>query len=103
MRKAVNPDALGEQVRESYLREAEITLGIACGEGEILAVFRNVPVSMISRFRLLEESGVLLYTISASDSSSRARVHEVAAVRDKARKTTHLVAHRTRYRTAHFA
>ena len=101
MRKAVNAHAVEEQFRESYLREAEAANGITSGEGEILAVFRNVPVSMISRFRLLAESGVLLYTISTSDSSTQARVHEVAAVRDKARMTTHLVAHRTKYKTVH--
>jgi hypothetical protein len=103
MRRAVKSHASGEDVGESYLREAEIANGIPSGEAEILAVFRNVPISMISRFRLLEESGVLLYTLSASPNASRAQVHEVAAIRDKVRKTTHLVAHRTRYRTAHIA
>ncbi len=103
MRRAIDPDSVGEEIRASFLRDAEAANGINFSDAEVLAVFRNVPLSLISRFRLLVESGVLLYTVSDLENSSRARVHDVAAIRDRVRNTTHLVAHRTRYQTANLA
>jgi hypothetical protein len=103
IRRAINSNSVGEEVRATFLREAEASNGINPRDAEVLAVFQNVPLSLISRFRLVVESNVLLYTISDLRNSSRARVHDVAAVRDKVRNTTHLVAHRTRYRTANLA
>lgn len=103
IRRAIDIHSIGGEVAESYLREAEAGNGIPCADAEILAVFRNVPISMISRFRILEERGVLLYTLAPPQNASRAQVHEVAAVRDKVRKVTCLVAHRSRYNTARIA
>ena len=100
VRRSVNLESMSSSVSASFLREAAAIKGVESGAGELLAVFRNVPLAMISRVCFLEERGVLLYTTSSSAEPSRTRVHDIAAVRDRTTQKTHLVAHRTRYKTA---
>ncbi len=100
LRRSVNLESLSSSISAGFLREATEIKGVQSGAGELLAVFRRVPLAMISRVCFLEERGVLLYTIPSSGEPSRTRVHDLAAVRDRRTQKTHLVAHRTRYKTA---
>ncbi len=100
MRRSADLNAVDTRVYESFVCEAEAVNGLAGNQTELLAIFRCVPVAMISRFRFLEESRMLFYTISSSNCPSCTRVHDLAAVRDNSSRTVRLVAHRTRYRTA---
>jgi hypothetical protein len=99
-RTSLNVSELSSQVCDSFLREAEVSKGVPAQRSQLLAVFRNVPVALISKIRFLEQRGVILYTLIQTDDQSRTRVHDMAAVRDVEKNEVHLVAHRTRYRTA---
>ncbi len=100
VRRSVNLESINSGVSASFLREAAAIKGIDSGAGELLAIFRSIPLAMISRVCFLEERGVLLYTISSPGGPSSTRVHDLAAVRDRSTRKTHLVPHRTRYKTA---
>ncbi len=102
-RRSVNVQDLGLQESEKLVHEAETVRGMAPGRGELLAVFPNVPIEIISRMRFMPESRQLLYTLMPKPDLSRTRVHEVIAVRDRQTGETHLVPHRTRYRMAFFS
>ncbi len=99
MRVAVSADALSLRECESYVREAQVLKGIAADSGELLAVFRRVPVEAVARLRFIASKKLLFFTMSAGRCSGVCRLHDVAAVRD-ANGATHLVAHRTRFQTA---
>ncbi len=99
-RESLDLNQLSLAMRESFLREAEVTKGIPMQGAELMGVFRNVPVALISKIRFLDRRKVILYTLTQADENSRTRVHDLAAVRDVEKDVTHLVAHRTRYRTA---
>lgn len=88
-----------ESERESFLQEATALKGVAPGRGELLAIFRNVPIEVVSRLRFVRETGTIHYNLTFNPSLRRTRVHDLAAVRDAATDEIHLVAHRTRYRT----
>lgn len=100
VRRSLNLQTISPALRESFLREAEAMNDVAPGQGELLAVFRNVPLAMVSRLRFLEKSGIVLYTIASASNPSRTRVHDMGAVLDRAKQVTHLVAHRTRCKMA---
>lgn len=88
-----------ESERESFLREAAALKGVAPGRGELLAIFRNVPIEIVSRLSFTKETGMIHYNLTFNPSLRRTRVHDLAAVRDVSTDEIHLVAHRTRYRT----
>lgn len=102
-RRGIDLGSLGDADRLDYLREAEVLRGVPPERGELLAVFRKVPVELVGRIRFLAESGLLLYTIARAPGLQRTRLHDLAAVRNKDSGGVHLVAHRTRYRTAFLA
>ncbi len=99
-RTSVALETLNPQIRDSFVREAEVAKGIPRERLELVGVFRNIPTASISKIRFLDQRGVVLYTLVPTDDHSRIRVHDVAAVRDIEKEEIHLVAHRTRYRTA---
>jgi hypothetical protein len=98
MRISVEIDNLAHSERQSFLREAEVLKRIPSERAELMAVFRHVPIEVISQLRLLAEKRVLLFTISEGARTST-RVHDMAAVRDKASKEIYMIPHRTRYRS----
>jgi len=102
-RRGIDLGSLGDGDRLDYLREAEVLRGVPPERGELLAVFRKVPVELVGRIRFLAESGLLLYTIARTPGLQRTRLHDLAAVRNRDSGGVHLVAHRTRYRTAFLA
>ena len=102
-RRGIDLASLGDGDRLDYLREAEVLRGVPPERGELLAVFRKVPVELVGRIRFLAESGLLLYTITRAPGLQRTRLHDLAAVRNRDSGSVHLVAHRTRYRTAFLA
>ncbi len=85
--------------KESFLREAAAIKGVAPEAGELLAVFRNVPIEVVSRLSYSQESRTIFYYLTLGPGVRRTRVHDIAAVLDKATREIHLVPHRTRYRT----
>ncbi len=99
MRVAAPREALTLRDCEGYLREAEVLKGVPVDSGELLAVFRRVPVEGVARLRFVASERLLLFTMAAGRCGGVWHLHDVAAVRD-ANGATHLVAHRTRFQTA---
>jgi hypothetical protein len=99
VRSSIDIDSLPDSEYEGFLREAEILKGLPVGRCELQAVFRNIPVELISQIRFLEEQKTIVYSISESR-RTRTRVHDMAAVRDTNNQEIHLVPHRTRFRWA---
>jgi len=97
MQTSINIDELQDSERKGFLREAENLKHIPTGRAELLAVFRHVPIEVISRMCFLEEKRIILYCISGEPRRTRTRVHDMAAVRDTASREIHLVLHRTRF------
>jgi hypothetical protein len=83
----------------SFLREAEAVRGVPPGRGELLAVFPNVPIEIVSRLRFVQDRNLIIFTLALPISARSTRLHDLAAVRDLSTKVVHLVAHRTRYKT----
>jgi hypothetical protein len=98
MRSAVPPDCLSLRDYASYTNEAETQKGMTPGSGELLAVFRSVPVEGVAKLRFIEPKKLLFFTMSPGWQTATCRVHDVAAVRDPG-GATHIVAHRTRFKT----
>ena len=97
-RASVRIEKLRDSERAGFIREAEILKGIPADRAELLAVFRHVPIEIISRLRFLAENKIILYSISRDAKRTHTRVHDMAAVRDVANKEIHLVPHRTQFR-----
>ncbi len=97
-RTSLEVDALKDSERNGFLHEATMLKGIPADRVELLAVFRHVPVEMISRLRFLAETKTIIYSISGEPRRTHTRVHDLAAVRDKANREIHLVPHRTKFR-----
>jgi hypothetical protein len=97
-RASISLDQLKDTERSSFLREAEILKGIPIGKGDILAIFRHVPIELISRLRLLADQTAILYSISRENRPTQTRVHDMAAIRDISNQEVHLIPHRTQYR-----
>jgi hypothetical protein len=98
-RGSVEIGALKRSEREELLREAEAQKGIAPGESELIALFRNVPVEMISRLHFLAEKKMIYFSISQEPIRTRTRVYDMAAVRNISSREIHLISSRTHYRS----
>jgi hypothetical protein len=98
-RASIKIDQLQDSERSSFLREAEILKGIPCGRVELLAVFRHVPIEVISRLRLLADQRAILYSISREFTPTVTRVHDMAAIRDITSQEVFLIPHRAQYRS----
>jgi hypothetical protein len=85
--------------REGFLREAESQKGVPASNGELLALFRNVPVEIISKAHYVEEKKLLLYTLDSERNPSRTRLHDLGIVRDSVAAKTHMVVHRTQFKS----
>ena len=80
------------------MREAEALKGIPAERAELLAVFRHVPIEIISRLRYVAENHILVFSISRLSGPTSTRVHDMAAVRDIVSQDVHLIPHRTQFR-----
>jgi hypothetical protein len=99
VRASVRIDRLQDSERKGFLHEAEVLKGIPAERAELFAVFRHVPIEVVSRLRLLTEQKAILYTISRERKPVQTRVHDMAAVRDKGNQEVYLIPHRTQYRS----
>jgi hypothetical protein len=97
--RAVEPVEMNDAERASFLREAAALKGVTPDRGELLAVFRNVPIEIVSRLSFNKESRTIVYRLTFNPTLRRTRVHDIAAVLDSASGEIHLVPHRARYRT----
>jgi hypothetical protein len=97
--RAMEPSMLNENERASFLREAAALRGVTPDQGELLAVFRSVPIEVVSRLSFNKESRTIVYKLTFNPALRRTRVHDLAAVLDTASGEIHLVPHRARYRT----
>jgi hypothetical protein len=98
-RTSVRIKELRDSERKGFLREAEVLKGVPSDRAELLAVFRHVPIEVVSRLRFLAEKNTIVYSISQEVNPIRTRVHDLAAVLDIASKEIHLVAHRTQFQS----
>lgn len=102
-RTGVPPAEISTDDAALFTREAEELHGIAADRAELLTFFRRVPIDAISRLRLTENATKLLFEVTSSRNRTRARVHDLAAVRDTGNSEVYLVPHRNRYHTAHLS
>jgi hypothetical protein len=100
VRSGIDINLLSAADYESFLHEAEILKNLPANGCELLAVFRNVPIELISNLSYLADRNVIVYRISAKSHRTRTRVHDMAAVLNTASQEIHLVPHRARYRSA---
>jgi predicted transcriptional regulator len=98
-RESTCVEQLEDSERNSFLREAEVLKRISSDKAELLAVFRHVPIEVISRLRFLADSREILYTIQDESKRTQTRVHDLAVIRDTASQEIHLVPHRTKSRS----
>jgi hypothetical protein len=99
-RKSADIKRMAEAEYQSFIREAEILKSIPAERGELLAVFRHVPIEMISQLRFVADRNAIEYSVSMNSQRTQTRVHDMAAVRNVVSGEIHLFAHRTSYRTA---
>jgi hypothetical protein len=97
--KTVKVQELPDSERSGFLHEAEVLKGIPADQAELLAVFRHVPIEVISRLRFLEERKAILYSLARETQLTKTRVHDMAAVRDQRSREIHLVPHRSRFKS----
>jgi len=99
-RTSVRIEELQDSERSGFLQEAEALRGIPQDRAELLAVFRRVPIEVISRLRFLEEKKAIVYSITRELNRTRTRVHDMGAIRDGVSGEIYLVPHRARFRFA---
>jgi len=99
IRGGIDLERVDPAEREGFLREAESQKGVPATKGELLALFRNVPVEIISKAHYIEEKKLLLYTLETERTPSRTRLHDLGIVRDPAAAKTHMVVHRTQFKS----
>jgi hypothetical protein len=97
-RKSVPVETLGDSECKSFLREAEALKGVRADCAELLAVFRHVPIEVISRLRFVADEKVLRYSIVSGPVPTSTRVHDMAAVRDASSREVVLIPHRAQFR-----
>jgi hypothetical protein len=97
-RRSVDLGRLKDSEPRSFLHEAEVLKHLPADRAELLAVFRNIPIELISRLRFLSGRKEILYSISKGPARTRTNVHDMAAIRDRANQEVHLVPHRTKSR-----
>jgi hypothetical protein len=96
---SIDIEELADSERSGFLHEAEVLKGIPSDQAKLLAVFRHVPIEMISRLCFLEEKNAILYSIARESRITKTRVHDMAAVRDQQSREIHLIPHRMRFRS----
>jgi hypothetical protein len=102
LRSGIDMGTLRDAEHQSFLREAEIMKQIPSERAELIAVFRHVPIDLISRLRFFAEKKIILYNLSDTPRRTRTRVHDIAAVRDTGNQEIHLIPHRTQSRAVSF-
>jgi hypothetical protein len=94
-RAGTNASTLQDSERREFLDQAQFLKGVRSENGEVIAVFRHVPIEMITRLHYLEKERAIVYSISSVPRRTRTRVHDMAAVRDNANGEIHVIPRRT--------
>lgn len=97
LRKSVDIDSLPESEKHGFLQEAEKKKGLPADACRLVAVFRHVPIELISRLHYLNDDKAIEYTIAGGINRSRTRVYDVMVVRDDSMEI-HLLPHGAKYR-----
>jgi urease beta subunit len=97
-RKGLVPGQIGKGETESHLNEARATKGVVPENASLVAVFRRIPVELISHVRFDESRRLLVFRLVSCKGRRLTRVYDVAAVRDASTGELHLVSHRTHNR-----
>lgn len=96
--ESVPPDNVPESERSGFLREAAALKDVTADRAELVAVFRRLPIEMISRLRFVASEKALLYDLAIGNAKrTRTRLHDLAAVRDRGSGEIHLIPNRTRF------
>jgi hypothetical protein len=98
LRRSVNVEALHASEYRGFLKEAETMRRIPVEQCELLAVFRSVPIEMITKLQYLSDKNMILYRICDEPARTQTRLHDIAAIRNRADQEIHLVPHRAQYR-----
>jgi len=96
-RRSLDVGLLPESEHTSFLREAEAIKHLPADKAELLAVFRNIPIELVSRMRFIAEGNVIFYTLFSTYGRTMTRVHDMAAIRNTDSGEIHLIPHRTRF------
>ena len=94
-RASINIAALQDAERREFLQQAQLLKRVRSEDGEVIAVFRKVPIEMITSLRYVANADMIVYSISAEPQRSHTRVHDMAAVRDNGTGEVYLVPRRT--------
>jgi hypothetical protein len=98
-RSSLNIEELSDSECKSFLHEAEAIKGVPADRAELLAVFRHIPIEMISQMRYLAENRVILYSICRGIRRTHTRVHDMAAIRDTVSQAVFFIPHRSQFRS----
>jgi hypothetical protein len=102
-RESAMIEQFNDSERQSFLHEAAALKLVPSDRAELLAVFRHVPIEVISRLCFLADKNEIRYSISGEPKRTQTRVHDMAAIRDATNKEIHLVPHRTKSRLVSLA
>jgi hypothetical protein len=100
-RASLQIDELSDSECKSFLHEAAAIKGVPVDRAELLAVFRHIPIEMISKMRYLAGKKVVLYTICRGIRRTHTRVHDMAAIRDTVSQDVFLIPHRSRFQSVY--
>jgi hypothetical protein len=97
-RTGIRIEDLQDSEREGFLHEARMLKNIRQDCAELLAVFRHVPIEVISRLRFIADKKKILYSISNGTRPTQTRIHDMAAILDTTSGEIHMVPHRAQFR-----
>ncbi len=98
-RRGLVPHQIEQTEIGSHLNEARAIKGVPPEDASLIAVFRSVPVELISHLRFDESRMLLLFRLVPSKGRCLTHVYDLAAVKDMSTGRLHLIPHRTRNRT----
>ena len=97
-RHGIDASGLSESEYDECRREAEQAKGIPMDRCVLLALFRNIPIEMVSRLHFSDGKKEIVYSLSGRQNKSRTRVYDLIAIRDVSGSEVHLIPHRVRNR-----
>ena len=98
-RRGLIPRQIGGGEVESHLNELQAAKGVIPENAVLVAVFRRIPVELISHMRFDQSRRLLLFKLVPCRGRRVTRIYDVAAVKDLSTGNLHLIPHRTRNRT----
>jgi hypothetical protein len=90
---------LQESVSRACQAEAGKNRGLPLDRCRLIALFRHIPVEMVSRLHYFGEKGEIEYTLFPSPQRSQTRVYDLIAVQDLSSDEVHLVPYAIQSRT----